>query len=109
MDLYLITTLPLADRFENKSFSKHQLSIEFVQAAVKGNTNSIGEKECNCLKLISLVSDLGFRVSPFQEEIEQPTSPLWIQKKHTLLLKYTSSLPGVSGQGVGSLNTKATT
>ena len=34
MDLYLIRTLPLADRFENKSFSKHQLSIEFVQAAV---------------------------------------------------------------------------
>ena len=30
MDLYLITTLPLADRFENKGFSKHQLSIEFV-------------------------------------------------------------------------------
>lgn len=89
MDLYLIRTLPLADRFENKSFSKHQLLIEFAQAAMQGNTNSIYEKECNCLKLISLVSDLGFGGFPFQEEIESASrSTLDSKETHTFIKIY---------------------
>lgn len=65
------------------------------------------EKKSNYLKLTSLDPELGFGGSPLQGKIEL-ASRYTLDSSEICSLKCTSSLPEVSGQGVDSLRTDAT-